>query len=377
MLKVCFIITKLELGGAQKVALYTAQNLDKKDFESFLICGGGGILDAAAEKSLRVFKLKSLVREISPVKDLIALIMLFRILKKENPDIVHTHSSKAGILGRIAAKMAGIETVIHTIHGYGFNETQKFPVKYLYIYIEKFCAFLTDKLIAVSKEDIKKGLHYGIAKENKFVLIRAGIDEIFFKEPLIDGQFKKNLLKDEKLKAVVTVGPFKPQKNLSDFIRAAAIVCKENSGVVFLMVGDGEQRGKIEKLSLDLGVKDKILFLGWQSAIFNILHSCDIFVLTSLWEGLPCSAVEAMRCLKPVIANAVDGVKEIIKDGENGFLIEPYNYQKTAEKIKTLLKDDALRLKMGRAAADSINEEFNIAYNVKQQEALYKRLSFI
>lgn len=374
MIKVCYIITKLELGGAQKVALYTAENLNKNDFQNFLITGKGGILIDKACQNLKVYQLAKLVREISPYKDLKALWHIYTVLKAEKPDIVHTHSSKAGVLGRIAAKLAGIKVIVHTIHGYGFNETQKFYIKYLYIFLERFSAFLSHKLIAVTNEDINKGLKYKIAPKDKFTLIRAGINTKFYKDYLPLSDFRSSLVKNQETKIITTIGPFKPQKNLKDFIKAAEIVAKEIKDVLFIIVGDGVLRPELEKQIEESGLKDKILMLGWRLDIAAILNASDIFVMTSLWEGLPCTIVEAMCCSKPVIANAVDGVKEIIKENENGYLIEPHNFQKTAEKIIYLLSNEKERLEMGKRAKLSITEEYDLEYMLKQHEELYKSL---
>ncbi|MDR1952834.1 MAG: glycosyltransferase family 4 protein [Elusimicrobiota bacterium] len=371
MKKVCYIITKLELGGAQKLALYVLENIDKKSFDTFLITGKGGILDDEAALKTKLFSLSDFVREISPLKDIKTLIEIYSILKKEKPDIVHTHSSKAGILGRIAAKLAGVKMIVHTIHGYGFNETQNRFVKYLFIFIERFCSLFSDKLICVAKEDIKKGLRYKIAKKNLFTVIRAGIDVKYYKnfKPSIDF---RNLLADGKNDSIVaTIGPFKPQKNLKDFIKAAAIVLDEIKNVRFIIVGDGEQRKEIEGLIKDLKIEKNISLLGWRKDIAGILYACDIFVMTSLWEGLPCAIVEAMCAQRPVVANAVDGVKEIVQDEKTGFLIEPYQYKKTAEKIIYLIKNENERIKMGAAGKESIGEEFDLNFVVKAHENLY------
>ncbi|MDR1942282.1 MAG: glycosyltransferase family 4 protein [Endomicrobium sp.] len=374
MIKVCYIITKLELGGAQKVALYTAGNLDKSRFCQFMISGSGGALDAQASKQVRLISFPFLVRQISPLKDLKALFAIYKVLKKEKPDIVHTHSSKAGILGRIAAKLAAIKTIIHTIHGYGFNETQPKPVKYFYILLEKFCAHLTDRLIAVSKEDIKKGIFYKIAKEEKFVLIRAGIDIDYYKNYIPDPFFRKSLGISADAKIITTIGPFKPQKNLKDFIEAANITLKTIAQAVFLIVGDGELRKQIESQIASYGLQNKILLLGWRSDIAKILRASDLYVMTSLWEGLPCTIIEAMCCAVPVIANGVDGVKEIISEAVNGYKTQPYHYQDTAAKITELLKNETLLKDMGVNAKNSITEEFDINYALKRHEALYESL---
>ena len=377
MVKVGYIITKLELGGAQKVALYVAEHIDKLgtgDYENFLITGTGGILDNEAAQNLKIYQLRNLIREVSFIKDLKALYHIWIVLRREKPDIVHTHSSKAGILGRIAAKLAGVKIVVHTVHGYGFNETQRWFVKYFYVWVEKICSWFSDKLVAVAQEDIKKGVKYGVAKEKKFALIRAGIDTAYYKTFTPDPNFKKTLLKNSETKIISTIGPFKPQKNLSDFIKAASIVVKKIDNVKFVVAGDGEQRVQLEKLIADLKLQDKVLLLGWQSDIANILYSSDIFVMTSLWEGLPRTILEAMCCGKPVVANAVDGVKEIIQEGITGFKVEPYDYKYTAEKIIYLLENDDTSKKMGLAGKQAIDKEYDINYMVVQHDELYRSL---
>lgn len=371
MIKVCFIITKLELGGAQKVALYTAEHINKDAFEEFLITGKGGILDSFAAEKFKIYQLSNLIREISPLKDLKALLHIYGVLKREKPDIVHTHSSKAGILGRIAAKLARVKVIIHTVHGYSFNETQVFFKKKFYVLLEKLCSFFSDKLIAVAEEDIKKGLKYKIAKKSKFVLIRAGIDTGYYKNFAAGRDFRTSLGISAKAKVIITIGPFKPQKNLKDFINAAKLVSEVHKDAVFLVAGDGEMRPGLEALISSLGLRDKIMLLGWRNDIAELLYASDIFVLTSLWEGLPCSIVEAMCCSKPVVANAVDGVKEIVQDGKTGFLTEPRDYASTAEKINYLLSDQKELYEMGKRAKEAVTEEFDINHTVCEHEKLY------
>src|SRR5262245_19428064 len=177
-LKVIHIITMLELGGAQGNTLFTVANLDKSKFEVGLITGPGGILDEEARNltGVRVTFVPPLIRSVHPIKDALALFALTRILRKEKPDIVHTHSSKAGILGRLAAKMAGVPTIIHSIHGFGFNPYQKVLAQSVFVFLEKRMARFTTVLIAVAQENIKAGLRLGIGRPNLYRLIRSGVD---------------------------------------------------------------------------------------------------------------------------------------------------------------------------------------------------------
>jgi glycosyltransferase involved in cell wall biosynthesis len=374
MIKICYIITKFDLGGAQKVVLHIGNNLNKKLFNVFFIAGTGGMLDKEVNKSLKIYGLKQLVREISLIKDLKALFSIYKILKIERPSIVHTHTPKAGILGRIAAKLAGVPTIVHTIHGYGFSDKHKWYLKYLFIYAERFCALFSNKLIFVSKENIKKGFKYKIARKNNFTLIRAGVDTNFYKNFILNLNFKESIGVNCSTKIVVTIASFKPPKNLKDLINVAQVVTKNIKNVVFVIVGDGEQRKELEFLIENFNLSTKVILLGWRTDIANILKSCDIFVLTSLWEGLPCSILEAMCCGKPIIANAIDGVKEIVINNETGFLIEPNNYKHMAEKVQYLLLNENISEKMGKNGFNSVGKEFDINYVLKQHEDLYLKL---
>ena len=374
-IKVCIIVTKLELGGAQKVAIDLCKKTDKDKFEFFMICGMGGILDDETSGAVKVYFIKDLIREINPLKDFKAFIEIYKILKKEKPDIVHTHSSKAGILGRITAFAAGIKTIIHTIHGFPFNDTQSFVKKNLYIALEKLCAAVSTVLIPVSTENIKKGLSYKIGKEKKYRYIRLGIDIENFKNLNHAPLLKKELGLEETDKIVTTIGPFKPQKNLPDFIKTANIIFKKDPSFKFIITGDGEGRPELERLIATYGLENRVILLGWRRDISNILNSSDFFAMTSLWEGLPISTIEAMACGLVPVVNDVDGQREIVKDGVNGFLVNPYDAEDTAAKILFLAKNPEIKDKMSRNAKQTIDETFGIDYMIKQHENLYRELT--
>ncbi|MBO7431306.1 MAG: glycosyltransferase family 4 protein [Elusimicrobia bacterium] len=373
-IKVAVIITKLELGGAQKVAISICEKLDKTKFEPFLICGCGGILDEETKNKVRVIFVKDLVREINPVKDLKALFSIYKILKQEKPVIVHTHSSKAGIIGRFAAKLCGIKNIVHTIHGFSFNDTQSFLKKNLFIFLEKAGAKISRKLIPVSTENITKGLDNNIGKKEQYHYIRLGVDIDNFKNFKDTPSLKKELNINEQDILVTTIGPFKPQKNLPDFIKTAKNISDKHKNFKFVIVGDGTLRPQFEKLIKEYNISNNIFLIGWRRDISNILNSSDFFVMTSLWEGLPISTIEAMCCGLSPIVNDVDGQREIVKDGFNGFLIKPYDIKATEEKIMLLADNKDLKQKMSLNAKNSIDYTFSTDYMIKQHEQLY--LSF-
>jgi len=375
-LKVIHIITMLELGGAQGNTLFTVTNLDRNRFRVGLITGPGGILDEDAKKipDLDLRFVPALVRPVRPLKDLSALIEITRILRQEEPDIVHTHSSKAGIIGRLAAKAAGVPIVIHSVHGFGFNPYQHFLVRRLYVFLEKWMARYTTVLITVAEENIKAGLRLGIGNKELYTLIRSGVDIYKIKRSAVATDvkaLKRELKLPDDAKIVLSVGPFKVQKDPIAFVECAAKVVSQVPNVKFLWSGDGELRADVEKRIRELHLENVVQLLGWRKDIAALLQLCDVFILTSLWEGLPRAGVEALIVGKPVVAFAVDGIPEIVKDGKNGFVLSPGNHDEFARRLIQVLLDPNLRTKFSAEAARTIDSSFDIHLMVRQQEQLY------
>ncbi|MBQ3834246.1 MAG: glycosyltransferase family 4 protein [Elusimicrobia bacterium] len=371
MKKVAIIITKLELGGAQKIALSLCKNIDKNKFKTVLICGCGGILDDEARRDTQVFFVKDLIRELNPIKDLKAFFTIYKILKREKPDIVHTHSSKAGILGRIAAKLTGTKCIIHAIHGFAFNDYQSKLKKYFYIFLEKICAKISDILIVECEQTKLKGLKYNIGTEKQYKKINLGVDLSEFTNYSQGKKLRKELsIKDDEI-LVSTVGPFKPQKNLSDFIKIASCVTKSNKKIKFAIAGDGDLRKDLEKLIKDLNLENSVFLLGWRRDIPNILYSSDIFLMTSLWEGMPVVSINALYCGLPMVVNAVDGQIDLINDGINGYLIKPFDINNAAKKVLLLASDKTLREKISSKAKTTIDETYSTKHMITQHEELY------
>ena len=370
-IKIAHIITLLELGGAQENTLYTCENLDKNKFDVLLICGKGGILDEKT-KNIKTYFVKELIREINPIKDLIALVKIYKILKKEKPDIVHTHSSKAGIIGRWAAYLAKVCKIVHTFHGFGFHDYQNFLIKYIYIATERLTATITDRFIAVSHENITKGLQNKIGTKGIYSMIRSGI-KLQNYQTQIDIKMKRQEFGITNEKVVGMIACFKPQKSPLDFVSVAESICKENANTKFLLVGDGILRNKIESLISKLNLKDKIILTGWRKDVNEIIKIFDVFVLTSLFEGLPRVVIEAMASGIPVVATYIDGTREIVHEGLTGFVTQPHEIEKMAERVLRLLNNPNLCEKLTSEAKKRISE-FDIDLMVKQQEELYLSL---
>jgi glycosyltransferase involved in cell wall biosynthesis len=375
-IKVFHIITKLELGGAQGNTLYTCAHLDRAGFSAELVCGPGGILDTQAKSgAYPAHFVPELVREINPLKDIAACIKLYRLLKKHKPHIVHTHSSKAGILGRLAAKLAGVPVIIHTFHGFGFTPGQKPPVRAVFVFAEKFCARFSTALIFVSKANMDEARKRGFCDKGNWRLIRSGIKLSDYppEKPDRAGTLASLALPPDA-RYVLCIGNFKPQKNPLDFVRVAAEVAKKMPDIFFVCTGDGELKNAARDLALKNGIAGRCRFPGWRGDAPQLLACAEAFTLTSLWEGLPRAVVEALKSGAPCALYATDGVRDIIRDGENGFIVPPGNAAALAEKISALLGDAALRARMADAARTTDLKEFDIDEMVKSQERLYLEL---
>lgn len=356
-----YVVTKLELGGAQKHVLELIKNADRNRFNLFLFSAKEGLLreEARAIPGITVHASEFLERPIHPLKDILALWEICSFIKKNNITIVHTHSSKAGILGRWAAWFARAGMIVHTVHGWSFNEYQPFFSRIFFLWMERLTAKATDRIVVVSSSDKEKGLKYRIGDKGQYVLVPYGIDYNIFAEGKRSNSLRKELgLKDEDL-VVGTIACLKKQKAPQDFIKLAFLVNRVTPNVKFLLAGDGVLKKDIIKLRKKLGLEKDVFLLGWRRDIPDLLDAIDVFVLTSLWEGLPISVLEAMASGKPVVATDTGGVRDIIADEVTGYLVGIRDMESMKKKVIGLLNDKALRERLGKAAQRVVKEAFS------------------
>lgn len=376
-INILYIITKLELGGAQKHLLSLITNLDKSKYSIFLFTAKEGLLlnDALSIGGLYTKKSSFLERKIDLFKDFAALLEIYSFIKENNIDIVHTHSSKAGIVGRLAARLARVKIVIHTVHGWPFNDYQNFVVRYVYIWLERIAARFSDKLIIVSGFDREKGLKNRIGDDDKYVLIYYGIlFENFSRCEYNINNVRRELgLRSNDL-AIGMISCFKPQKAPQDFVKLASLINNDIPGVKFILIGDGVLRESIEDLITGYKLQDRVFLLGWRRDIPEILSAIDIFVLTSLWEGMPISVLEAMASAKPVIATDTGGIREIVFENKTGFMVRPGDINSMAEKLRLLLINAKLRQEIGLNARNYLSSSFRLEVMVNQAQDLYSNL---
>jgi len=373
--KVFHVITKLELGGAQKVTLMTLERLPRDQYDLALVTGPEGLLVDWANRIpglMRVW-IPALIREVRPLEDARAFFQMWRLFRRERPHVVHTHSSKAGILGRWAAKLAGVPFIFHSVHGFGFNDFQRPAVRNLYIWLERVTARITTKLVVVSYANADRGEKNGVFERGDWILCRDAISVEQFMRP---GPKRTKLrewgVPEDRVVAGM-VACFKQQKSPVDFVDVAARVLEQRKDIHFVMAGDGELRPDVEARIRERNIASHITLLGWQKEndMPEIYRNLDIVVLTSLWEGLPCVFSEAMAVELPIVATNVDGAREAIIDGENGYLHEPHDIEGMAKSVLKLLADPVTRHEMGRRGKSRVME-FDISTSVANLETAYR-----
>jgi glycosyltransferase involved in cell wall biosynthesis len=377
---VVHIITKLELGGAQEITLYTVRNLTRGSYDAALITGWGGILSPEARtiQDMEFHEVPELVREVSPFRDLKALLRIRGILRVyvrrygKNNVIVHTHSSKAGIVGRWAAWLAGARLIVHSIHGFGFNDFQRPAKRAFFVALERATAAISRAFTADSQANIDKGESLSLFNGKPAIVARCAIPVPFFAQDP-GGLRKDDIGVPTDAPVVAMISCLKPQKAPVDFVRVAARVLESVPDAHFIQAGDGELRGEVLAEADRLGISGRFHLLGWRRDVREIIHLSDVIVLTSLWEGLPRVIPQAMAAGKPVVATAVDGTPEAVRDGVNGFLARPHDVDLMAEKVALLLKDEGLRKEMGENGRELVSE-FDEVGMLNGLCALYERL---
>ena len=379
-IKILQVITRLIIGGAQEHVMYLCDLLDRKRFQVKLISGPqtgreGESITEVKKRDIDLIILPELVREINPTKDLLALVKLAKYIRKENFDIVHTNTSKAGILGRLAAKLAGTPVIIHTVHGWAYHNQMGKRRRGLYVTLEKWAEKFTHKFITVSDLNIKKGLADGIGSESKYVTIHSGIDLNRFDPSNLDSKNKKRQWNiDPSNKVVGSVTRLSEQKAPADFVRMANEILKNYPKVSFLLVGDGPLKEEIQNLIDRLKISKKVILTGVRHDIPELLAVMDVFVLSSLWEGLPRVFPQAMAMGLPIVATNVDGAPEAVKDGINGFLVPPKDFTTLAQRTLQLIENPGLARKMGEAGRKMAHPDFCIKEMVRKTEHLYMKL---
>ena len=373
--RVLHAITMLELGGAQRNTLDTVTALDRREFAVGLACADVGELLPEARRigDVALFELRHLRREVRPWADVRAYVELRAAIRSFAPDIVHTHSSKAGILGRVAAGRAGVPVVVHSIHGFGFGPHQNAAVRRALLAAERVAARRTMAFVAVSRRNLEEAERLGLVRAGRGRVIRSGIDLAAFRAHAGGGAVRRELGIPPEAPLVVQIACLKPQKAPERFVDLAARLALRFPDARFLLVGDGELRAALERRRRDAGLEGRFHLPGWRRDIPAILDAATVVTLTSRFEGLPRVLVEALAAQVPVVAMDVDGVGEVVRNGRNGLLVAAGDVEAMASRVAAVLGDPALRRRLAAAAGEGL-DEFECATMVREQERLYREL---
>jgi glycosyltransferase involved in cell wall biosynthesis len=365
-MKICHIITRMIVGGAQENTLFTIRGHLEKGHEVVLITGPspgpeGKLLENADMPAFEVVEISSLVRQINPVKDLQAYWQLKKFFLSRHFDVVHTHSSKAGIVGRAAAWNAGVPVVVHTVHGQAFHPYEKLWKNLLYIWSERWAAKRCHRIYAVAQAMIEQCVTNHIAPREKYQVVYSGMDTDKFLNSVPEPQLRQELGIPPNVKVIGTVARLFPLKGYEYFIPAAAAVAKQFPNTHFLIVGNGSMMQLLQDEIAELGLTENFHFAGLvpPDQVYRYIAQMDLLLHLSLREGLPRAVVQALASGKPAIGFDLDGTPEVIVNGETGFIARPENTTNVIAGALRILSDPVAAAKMGENGKKLAAANFN------------------
>jgi len=380
-MKVCHVITRLIVGGAQENTIATCIGLRERGYDVDLAIGPqtgpeGSLYEQARASAIPIVMIEELRRGPDPWLDFRACLALYRLFTERGYRIVHTHSGKAGFLGRLAAKLAGVPFVVHTIHGPSFYEYQNPLGNWLYRSAEQVAGEWTTQFVAVAQAMKEKYLAAGIGRSSQYSTVYSGMDVEAFVRAKPDPTLRAALgLSDNDL-VVGKVARLFRLKGHEFLFEAAPQIIAAVPNVKFLLVGDGILRPKWERAARGMGLQDRFVFAGLvpPERIARYVAQMDVLVHLSLREGLPRTLPQALACGKPVVAFDVDGAREICLDGQTGYLLRAGDSYGLARRVTRLLEDRQLATTLGIRGRDLVKELFSVERMVQQIDGLYQQL---
>jgi glycosyltransferase involved in cell wall biosynthesis len=385
--KIVHVITRLDWGGSAQNTLLTAVGHDRSRFEPTVIAGsaesdavqGGNSATAGnvarlERAGVRWEVLPMLTRSINPLKDLIALGQLVRWFRRERPDIVHTHTSKAGTLGRLAARLAGVPVVVHTPHGHVFYGHFGRSASWCFLQIERLLAKRTTWMIALTEAERDEHLARGVGRADRFAVVPSGIDLAQFREAGARVR-RKPAGFDCPPDAIVigSIGWLTPVKGHRVLLEAAASLRRQWTRLHVVIVGGGPLRDDLERMARRRGIAETVRFLGARTDVSDCLAGMDIYVQPSLNEGMGRALIEAMAAGRPVVASRVGGIPAVVEDRKTGLLVPPNDPEALARALDELLRKPDWAKELGAAARAAIGERFSETAMVRAIESVYEQ----
>jgi len=367
------------LGGAQATVLEMAERLQRKGLECEIITGPetgpeGHLFDEIRQANIQLHISKSLVRNVHPVKDMLAVFELWWLFKRGGYEIVHTNSSKAGVVGRVAARLAGIPVVVHSVHGYAFNQYQSRFERSVYLCLEQLCGALSHHLLVVSRPLLRRTIRHRIGRPSRVSLVYSGIEIGKYRAQASREQVRALLGVPDSAIVIASVARLVDGKGHHDLLQAFALLHRHRPEVRLVLVGDGPLRRNLEEYSDSLGIRDAVHFLGLRRDVPQLMSAFDIFVLASLWEGMGRVLLEAMAARNAVVATGVGGIVDLIQDGVNGLMTRAQDPQSLFEALLKLVDDPHLRERLGARGSEFVGAEYSIDTTAEAVLALYGKL---
>jgi glycosyltransferase involved in cell wall biosynthesis len=365
-LKICHVITRMIVGGAQENTLFTIVGHVKNGHEVTLLTGPspGPEGELLRNQDFPEFEIKEepyLIRELNPLMDFKAYRSLTKFFREREFDVVHTHSSKAGVIGRAAARKAGVPLIVHTVHGQAFHRYEKWWKNKIYIASERWAAKRCDKIYAVAQAMIDQCVEAGVAPRSMYKVVYSGMDLAPFLNSTPDEELRKKLDIPADVPVIGTVARLFPLKGYEYFIPAAAEIAKKHPETRFLIVGNGIMKEQLETQIRELKLEKNFVFAGLvpPAEIYRYCSIMDALVHLSLREGLPRAVVQGLASGKPAVGFPLDGTPEVIIDGQTGYLAETANIHSVAEAVLKLLDAPEKAVEMGASGRKMVAEKFD------------------
>jgi glycosyltransferase involved in cell wall biosynthesis len=378
------VIARLNMGGPSLHVAYLTAGLRERGYETTLVAGTlargeDSMAFVAQELGIDVLRIEQLGREISPLRDLMATMRLARVIRRERPQILHTHTAKAGTVGRLAAILAGSRrppVVVHTFHGHVLRGYFGPTRSRFFLALERWLAAHTTALIAVGPQVRDDLVALGVAPAERFTVIRLGIELEDRVRASADGraETRRYLGLPSDRFVVGWVGRMTAVKRTEDILDAFRRLRENGVDACLCMVGDGPDRERLERRASEVGVIRDTLFLGYQEDVAPYYAAFDALVLPSANEGTPVSVIEALAAETPVVATRVGGVPDVVRDGEEGFLVETGDTRELAERLTRLAHDPALRQRLGRSGRDRVLKRYAVERLLDDVDRLYREL---
>ena len=382
--KIVRVIARLNMGGPALHVAYLTAGLRERGYDTTLVAGSlargeDSMAFVADSLGVDVVRIDELGREISPLRDLMATLRLARMIRRERPQILHTHTAKAGTVGRVAALLAGSRRppiVVHTFHGHVLRGYFGPFRSRLFRLLERWLAARTTALVAVSPQVRDDLVALRVAPRERFVVIRLGIELEQRVAPDQDGRAESRRylgIGDERF-VVGWIGRMTGVKRTDDVLAAFKQLRDDGVDAVLCLVGDGPDRAQLEQRAHELGVVRDTLFLGYQEDVAPFYAAFDALVLPSGNEGTPVSAIEALAAGRPVVATRVGGVPDVVREGEDGFLVEAGATEELAQRLAQLARDPELRERMGEQGRARVLPRYAVDRLVDDIDQLYREL---